>query len=155
MTENATPQMVVVNPRRKLRRRVLDKVSTLQKFRHRLMDLSGEALRGYIPNGSWVTTYDVWDSHTEAPPGDLANNNAFVVIEVARLRGIETMGVCTEHRSRGTLISKPYSDSEEAPNRVYVGSHNTFNSMRAHPVLSIQPADKVYMPSEDDDSNVM
>tara|TARA_X000000950_G_scaffold214102_1_gene257567 strand:- start:17778 stop:18287 length:510 start_codon:yes stop_codon:yes gene_type:complete len=150
--DDSVENVVLVRARKKLCRRQIDKSLTLERFRKRISDLSDSALRAYIPDGCWMTTYDVWDSHTDRPLGDLAENNAFVLMEIARERGINVRGVATEHKSNGMLISKPYGDNE-SPTRLYVGRNNTFNNLKAHEILSIQPIDKVYLPTPAPDTH--
>ena len=128
---------------RRLKRRSLNVAATLTAYENRLRDLDVLALRRYLNDGDWLTTYDVWDTHTDAPQNDVRNCNAFVALRVLRERGIRLAGVCTEHRTRGKLISEPAMHAR----RVYVGKHNTFNSLNSHEVLSIMPSDKRYFPN--------
>ena len=130
---------------RKLKRRKLDHAATLERYRTRISQLSTDALQSFLPEGCWLSTYDVWHCFTECPLNALeTTSNAFVILEIARARGLNVRGVCTERRSNGELLSAPDDDGA----RVYVCRHNTFNSKQVHPVLSIQPHDKVY---QDDD----
>ena len=126
---------------RKLHRRKLDHAATLERYQTRISQLSTEALRSFLPDNCWLSTYDVWHCFTECPLNALENtSNAFVILEIARARGLNVRGVCTERRSHGELLSAPDDDGA----RVYVCRHNTFNAKQVHPVLSIQPHDKVY-----------
>ena len=133
---------------RRLKRRSLNVAATLLAYENRLRDLDVTALRRYLKDGDWLTTYDVWDTHTETPTNDVRNCNAFVALRVLRDRGINIAGVCTEHRTRGKLISEPpRTDDASDGNRIYVGKHNTFNNLNSHEVLSVMPADKRYFPN--------
>lgn len=129
---------------RRLKRRSLNITATLVAYENRLRDLDVAALRRYLNDGDWLTTYDVWDTHTETPQNDVRQCNAFVAMRVLRDRGINIAGVCTEHRTRGKLISEP---PPTLTRRIYVGKHNTFNNLNSHEVLSIMPSDKRYFPN--------
>lgn len=133
--------------RKRLRRRKLDIDKTMAKFRHRISELSTEALASYLPDGCWLSTYDVWHCYEcrneDDKPASL-HSNAFEIMKVARERGINVLGVCTEHRSHGKLVSETPVDGP----RIFVGRHNTFNGKQVHKTLSIMPHDKVYLPVE-------
>lgn len=90
----------------------------------------------------YLSTYDVYDVLYDKP-AEAENNNAFVVMEVARARNVAVKGVTTERRRRGELVCLP-SEAEGAYHRVYVGRFNTFSDLRSHPVLSLRSSDKSY-----------
>jgi hypothetical protein len=138
------PQDQPTRPRRRLNRRTLDVPRTMQKFRERISELSTDALSAYLPEGCWLSTYDVW--HCYEDDQENIHSNAFEVMRVARGRGLNVRGVVTEHKSQGALVSEPRVAGE----RVFVGRHNTFNGKTMHRTLSVMPHDKVYLPANAD-----
>ena len=123
---------------------MLDVAATREKFIRRITDLSTEALARYLPTGCYLSTYDVWGCFEDAPPDTAArSSNAFDILRIARERGLFVRGVVTERKTRGVWINTP---EDSSAHRVYCGRSNTFSpALRAHPVLSVQPHDKVYM----------
>jgi hypothetical protein len=131
-------------PRRRLKRRKLDIVRTIDRFRERISELSNDALKSYLPEGCWLSTYDVWGCYETDQPN--IHSNAFEILKIARDRGLFVNGVVTEHKTQGRLVSTPAVEGE----RIFVGRHNTFNGKVMHRTLSIQPRDKVYLNEEND-----
>lgn len=128
-----------LSPPRRLIRRKLDIVRTIDRFRGRISELSNEALQSYLPEGCWLSTYDVWGCYETDQPN--IHSNAFEILNIARDRGLVVNGVVTEHKTQGRLVSTPAVKGE----RIYVGRHNSFNGKTMHRTLSIQPRDKVYL----------
>jgi len=126
-------------PRRRLNRRKIDISRTMERFCERISELSNEALQSYLPEGCWLSTYDVWDCY-ETDQNSI-HSNAFEIMKIARERGLHVNGVVTEHKTRGQLVSTPPREGE----RIFVGRHNTFNRKKMHRTLSIQPRDKIYL----------
>jgi hypothetical protein len=122
-------------------KRSIDPARTLEKYRERLETLSTASLQENL-DSRFISTFDVWDTQSTETVIDRGPVfSAFVLLSVAHSRGINVLGVCSARKRNGTLIN-PAPPGAEC---VFIGSSVYFTGYRAHPVYSVQKADKVYL----------
>ncbi len=127
--------------KKKRRRRRLDIGESLQLYAERIVDgpLSAEL---HELEGAYLSTFQIFSTETESRK--VHSNNAFILMDICRQKGVEVKGVTSECKIGGEYRASLLSgDTRENAKIVYVGNYNYFTK---HPESkwSIKPCDKVY-----------
>ena len=138
-------------PRRRRRKRHLDRPASFARYRARLAEMEDAAFAPLA--GTWLSTFDVYSSIAANEDGEVCpgtgmdENTAFLLADEARRRGHGVAGVTSARKSGGSFICDRMPDGtpRSEVRCTYVGAYNYFTS---HPetIWCLSKADRVYHP---------
>ena len=117
---------------------------TLARYRTRVTALPREEFLEL--EGSYLSSFDVFSTFAEAPPSSV-QSHAFVLMQVAREKGVEIRGVTSERKRAGQYICQQLlgEDTRENARCVYTGKYSYFTG-HVQSKWAIRPSDRVYVP---------
>ena len=141
---------------RKLKRRTLDVIETLQSYEHRIRSLPLDDLE--ICNDSFLSSYDVFSTFLPEELEDYEDTRKFDerldkpifrLYSILREKGIRVLGITSERRMGDDFIAAiPFCGLRENVKILYVGQHNSFTKRKRNQTLSVLPIDKRYKENE-------
>lgn len=136
--------------RRKRRRRKLNAEATLTAYTARIRALPPTAFEELRDN--YIGTFEVYNTVVGgAACGEhLRKCPSVRLMHIAREKGIPVKAVTSERKTKKRHVCHQLldGDTRDTATVVYVGAYNYFTNHKSHPVFSLQPGDKVYLPHE-------
>ena len=138
------PARAAIAPTKKRRRKRLHYGKTLQRYAARIRGSPTLLAALSELDEVYLSTFEVFS--TEATLRETYSNNAFVLMEIARERGVRVKAVTSECKVHGTYRATLLpGDCRKTAKIVYVGNYNYFTS-HEETKWAVLAEDRVYHP---------
>ena len=138
--------------KRKIRRRQLDLVRTLNAYEMRIRSIPRNKLLEL--EDAWLSSFELWNTVLASQFEEEYNmrrdnpnldNCVLRLASVCLEKGINIRGCTSERKRYGEFVA---SLADEKPREeqkiIFCGAHSSFHHKKRHPLFSIQPHDKRY-----------